>query len=78
MFKYFAQGKGKKPDGSQTQFVAHLIQNLTDFLSEDIDRLKGFLGKLERKGKQGCVFEEKPELVFTQTPTTSSKRTLIT
>lgn len=53
MFKYFAQGKGKKPDGSQTQFVAHFIQNLTNFLSEDIDGLKGFLGKLEGKGKQG-------------------------
>lgn len=63
MFKYFAQGKGKKPDGSQTQFVAHFIQNLTNFLSEDIGGLKGFLGKLEGKGKQGYVSEEKkPEL----------------
>lgn len=57
LFKYFAQGKGKKPDGSQTQLVAHFIQYLARFLAEGILGPEGLLGELE--GREARMLLEK-------------------
>lgn len=61
LFKYFAQGEGEKPDGSQMQTVAHLVQDRTRLPVEDVHGLEGFLGKLEGQ-TAGETSEKEPEL----------------
>lgn len=62
LFKYFAQGKGKKPDGSQTQLVAHFIQDLAGFLAEGVLGLQGLHGELEGREAEMRFWEKEPRL----------------
>lgn len=67
LFKYFAQGKGEKPDGSQAQLVAHFVQDLAHFLAQGLLGPVGLLGDLGGE-RSGDVFLKEAAMALSPSP----------